>query len=96
MEDGAAEGEDDEVRKLIIEVHRATAIQDVNMFTKQDPYVLATMLPDKSATARTLEAYAGGTEPTWDEAHENSLVLQWEETETELQLEIWNQTGERT
>ena len=55
-----------EVQKLVVEVHRATAIQDVNMFTKQDPYVKAALLPEKNVTARTLEAYAGGTEPTWD------------------------------
>ena len=80
-----------EVQKLVVEVHRATAIQDVNMFTKQDPYVKAALLPEKTVTARTLEAYAGGTEPTWDEGHENRLVLTWEEEETMLEVEIWNQ-----
>jgi hypothetical protein len=44
-------------------------------FNPQDPYVQVTLLANE-ATARTLYMEAGGTDPVWDETHENHLTLE--------------------
>ena len=77
-----------EVDALEITVHRAARTNDTQTFGSQDPYCEAKLLggPAKAsggagggvaalAAARTLPVEDGGTEPRWEAAHSNILVL---------------------
>ena len=51
--------------KLRITIQNATNLKSVQVLGKQDPYVEATLLPDK-VTKRTKTMWKGGTQPQWD------------------------------
>lgn len=66
-------------RALVVRVNSAHGIRDVQTFGRQEPYVVATMLPSYEKR-RTLAAVLGGTNPEWGAEEVNRLVLKVEES----------------
>jgi hypothetical protein len=80
IEKGVVEEEEwgDSSLALVVRVDSANGIRDMQTFGRQDPYVVATMLPSYEKR-RTLPAFFGGTDPEWSSEEVNTLVLKVDE-----------------
>ena len=84
-------------------MQRARNLYDTQTFGKQDPYVIAHLLPepvpeaDEAARPRTQCVEAGDTNPIWAAEHEPTLKLPMgaggRTKRFRLQLEIWNENA---
>ena len=91
-------GKLDGVGFLVVEVHRAEGLQDVQFFGDMDPYVVATLMKgldmgSQTSTARSMSAQDGGVAPRWGESLDRLLALMPGGDERHLRLEIWNENN---
>jgi CRP-like cAMP-binding protein len=77
-------------RAISLEIFGGECLRDLCMVGKMDPYVIASMLPDKQTTARTKSSIGGGTEPRWDNSLNNKLILNVMEGDDLVLLEVRN------
>ena len=87
-----------------MKIQRARNIADTQTFGKQDPYVIAHLLPepfpnsvDESARPRTKCVEAGDTNPIWASEHEPTLKLplgpEGRAKRFRLVLQLWNENA---
>lgn len=60
---------------LLVEVHSAYGLPSTTIFTPQDVYVSAQMLPSRSSVSCTKTLVAAGTTATFTAAHLNMLAV---------------------
>jgi hypothetical protein len=76
---------------IIVEIHGARLIRNVQMLSDQDPYVIVTLQPEGTISYRTKVAQFGGTDPDWGRVHDNVMTFELNGTADKLALEIWNE-----
>jgi hypothetical protein len=75
---------------VIVEIGYARSLRDVQIFSAQDPYVVATPVPSNAARVRTSWVASGGRDPKWKRQHCRKLLLVCEPRDEHVQLEVWN------
>lgn len=88
-------------KMLMVEVLRAEGLRDTQVFGDQDPYVIASWLPEKKDisteggemyVARSSTAVSAGVMPNWDlGAMNNKLLLKPSQFANGLSLQVWNE-----
>jgi hypothetical protein len=76
---------------IIVEIHGARLIRNVQMISDQDPYVIVTLQPEGAVSYRTKVAQFGGTDPDWGRVHDNVMTFELNGTDTKLSFEVWNE-----
>ena len=62
--------------QLVVAIHGAKCLRNVQLLGRQDPYVIAVTLPSNSSFACTRSVLNGDTEPAWGAEHGNTLELE--------------------
>ena len=68
-----------------------TGLKNTQWMGAQDPYVKVFVQPGPLGEDKTHALIGGGTEPKWEDIHNNRLQLDLKEGATHIDIEVWNE-----